>query len=187
MATEKIPYIGKAASIEEQIKLLTDIGININDKESAIRRLTHVGYYRLSAYFKPIREMFAPKNPISFEKIWELYVFDRKLRLLALDAIERIEVALRVAMSETMSTQYGPYWYIDGNLFKNKNWHLEFMGKVIQVIEAKNHSIIRHYYNTYSKPEYPPSWMIIECLTFGVWSKAFYNSFISWLSLFCNY
>lgn len=49
------------------------------------------------------------------------------------------------------------------------------MEKIIDLAKYKKHPLIKHYYDKYLDPEYPPSWMIIECLTFGTWLKAFRN------------
>ena len=74
----------------------------IADRESLIRHLKEVGYYRLSGYwyiFKrcnaaeaadPTDERFVEGT--TFEEIWGLYTFDRQLRLVTLDAIERVEI-----------------------------------------------------------------------------------------------
>jgi abortive infection bacteriophage resistance protein len=112
---------------------------------------------------------------LTFEKIWNLYTFDRKLRLLIIDAIERIEVAFRVSISEVMSIQYNPFWYVHSDHFKHLRWHIEFMDKVLALTQKQDHVLIKHFYNTYSCPDFPPSWIIVECLTFGTWSKVFDN------------
>ncbi len=79
----------------EQLKLLTGRGLIINDVISAELYLQHISYYRLSAYMIPFqgkKDVFNADT--TFEKIVDLYVFDRELRLLVLDAIERIEIAV---------------------------------------------------------------------------------------------
>lgn len=172
MDYRKLKYEGKALTPEEQIQLLKNRGIQIQDNLSVSRCLCHVGFYRLSAYIKPLLEA---NSPIQFEQVWDLYIFDRKLRLLVMDAVERIEIAFRVSISEVMSSRYGPLWYLEANNFANIKWHLEFMEKVVKLAETKNQLLIKHYYETYSYPEFPPSWIIIECLTFGTWSKVFNN------------
>ncbi len=49
------------------------------------------------------------------------------------------------------------------------------MDKVLTLTNRQEHTLIRHFYNTYSSPDFPPSWIITECLTFGAWSKVFDN------------
>lgn len=172
MSIKKIPYGGKAASVKEQILALEEAGLLIKNKPAVLHALAFVGYYRLFSYVKPfIRES---SSKISFEKVWDLYTFDRKLRLLAIDAIERIEVAFRVSISEIMSP-YSPFWYTEPGHFKHIRWHAEFMDKVLQITSRQEHNLLRHFYGKYSAPDFPPSWIIIECLTFGTWSKIFDN------------
>lgn len=43
-------------------------------------------------------------------KIYDLYVFERKLRLLVFDAIEKIEVAIRSQIVYILSQRYGSHW-----------------------------------------------------------------------------
>lgn len=124
---------------------------------------------------KPFINSSALKSHIDFEQVWNLYIFDRKLRLLVIDAIERIEVAFRVSISEIMSTQYDPFWYTNNEHFKHLRWHVEFMDKILTLTTRQEHALIKHFYATYSFPDFPPSWIITECLTFGAWSKVFDN------------
>jgi Abi-like protein len=64
--------------------------------------LSNISYYRLKAYWYPYRDLSDPdekfKESISFEKALNIYVFDRKLKIILFDAIERIEIALRTKL-----------------------------------------------------------------------------------------
>ncbi|WP_416379083.1 Abi family protein [Altererythrobacter sp. H2] len=94
-------------SFADQLQILKDRGLTVGDDTRAIGYLEKIGYYCLSGYWYPFR---APKaQPVglvfredhflpgsTFEDAVALYAFDRKLRLLALDALERIERAIRV-------------------------------------------------------------------------------------------
>jgi abortive infection bacteriophage resistance protein len=93
------PYL----SVEEQIQLLEQRGMIMpSDRDRAANWLRRIGYYRLSGYWYPFRvrenevalDAFQPKTTL--ERVFNLYVFDKRLRLLMLDAIERVEVGLRV-------------------------------------------------------------------------------------------
>jgi len=61
---------------------------------------------------------------VSFENVWELYQFDKNLRLLVSDAIESIEVALRTSLSNIISLRYGPLWYMEQEAFKKNGTQL---------------------------------------------------------------
>lgn len=174
MDTVKTPYTGKPTTPEEQIELLKATGIQIKDDEYCKSCLNYVGYYRLFAYVKPLISSTENKI-IPFDHVWDLYIFDRKLRLLVIDAIERIEVAFRVSISEVMSGKHGAFWYTQRVHFKRPEWHGEFMAKVSELIRQFKHPLIKHFYRTYTNSKFPPSWLITECLTFGTWSKVFDN------------
>lgn len=96
-------YDKPATSLREQIELLEKRGMSIPDRKRAAHYLRHIGYYRLSAYWLPF-EKPAPRAAershefiagTEFEHVLTRYVFDRKLRILLLEALERIEVSIR--------------------------------------------------------------------------------------------
>lgn len=87
------PFKKSALDAGELLKLLLQRGLIIPDQKRATHYLQTIGYYRLSVYFIPFKnskDRFCPQA--NFEDILELYIFDRKLRLLALDPPERIEM-----------------------------------------------------------------------------------------------
>jgi len=90
-------YLKAALSFPDQLAQLQQRGLHVTDPDRALHWLRRVSYYRLSAYFLPFKngESFRPGT--EFNDVAGLYIFDRKLRLLVLDAIERIEVALRTS------------------------------------------------------------------------------------------
>lgn len=113
------PYL----TYEQQAQRLLDAGL-LAEKADLIQRLRDVGYYRLSAYMAPYRvydetgmmtERFSPGATL--EKVWDLYLFDRQLRLLFMDAIERIEVFLRVKIAHIHTRKNGPFGYADASYF----------------------------------------------------------------------
>ena len=118
-------YSKPALSFEQQIELLKNRGLGISDEERAKRHLSNVSYYRLSAYMLPYKIM-QPNGIVTdyfikgtiWDDIWNLYKFDRKLRLLVFDAIERIEISLRTQIIYQLSHKYGPHWQNDNNIFK---------------------------------------------------------------------
>ncbi len=91
-------YTKPPLTIDQQIQLLKDRNLVIHDDVFARRILSTIGYYRLTAYLYPFRlkdgsDNFVPHT--SIEKVWRYYRFDRKMRFLLIDAIERIEVAVK--------------------------------------------------------------------------------------------
>lgn len=88
-------------TIDEQLRLLESRGLEITDRARAARHLRRIGYYRLSAYCWPFLISDADGKRFvrgtAFRHVAALYVFDKKFRLLVLDALERIEIAGRAA------------------------------------------------------------------------------------------
>lgn len=179
-----------AYTAEQHIKLLENRGLTVPDHDRAKRYLLTIGYYRLSAYFLPFQSAANQfKEETTFTDVLNLYIFDRKLRLHVMDALERIEVAVRSVLSDTLSNYYDPHWYMDERVFKEsfrlalphrgKSQYEIFRNKIIFHTGKNNHNnrnpSCKHYYDVYSEPELPPSWMIVEVLTMGTWSLVYEN------------
>ena len=108
-----------------------------------------------------------------------LYVFDRKLRLLVMDAVERIEVAIRSIISNSMCKKYGAHWYLKRQLFKTGFKHEVLIGKIEYETGYRNTKkrdrYCQRYFETYGEPYLPPTWVIAESLSIGTWSHIFSN------------
>lgn len=160
-------------SLDEQVQLLQQRGLLINDKARAIRWLTHVSYYRLSAYCLPFKsgQVFQPGT--TFHEIAGLYIFDRKLRLLTLDAIERIEVAIRAALITQIAQEYGAFGHTNPTNFSPKLDHARFM-RELQGEESRAKELFsQHFRNKYSNEQHLPVWMASELLSFGTISRLY--------------
>ena len=186
-------YNKPALTIDKQIELLENRGLSIPDTARTKRHLENVSYYRMSAYMIPYRildpdgtrrDQFVPGT--SWDDIYNLYKFDRKLRLLVFDAIERIEIALRTQIIYQLSHKYGPHWQDNPSIFKGPQRNRK-TGKTYDVFQdIQNHineqltankkaTFIEHYLNTYNNPPTPPSWMSVELLYFSELSKICQN------------
>ena len=146
--------------------------MEITDEEKAQHYLSHIGYYRLSAYMYPLlsipKERHLFKRGESFGKVMMLYRFDKKLRLLLFNEIEKIEVAVRCAIVNFGTEMTGnPFWMTDANNFSNPS---KFNRSIRLIVDELNHTkedFINHFKETYTN-QYPPSWMLTEILPFGV-------------------
>lgn len=176
-------YTKPALSHAQLLQRMKQRGLGVPDDERAERYLRHVGYYRLSPYAIPYQAAVGDhrfKEGIQFDQILDLYVFDRHLRLLVMDALERVEVAIRSALTDYMSlTHGGPHWYTNSELFSDGRRHEGLLNIVRGHCENQlglspepdgqivHRSALEHYLTTYGGPELPPSWLMLETLTFG--------------------
>jgi abortive infection bacteriophage resistance protein len=112
MTTYKKPPL----TISQQIEKLEQRGLTVSNHQQTQQCLTNVGFYRLSAYFIPYEEPHPDKrnhqlqDGTEFDDIFKLYTFDQRLRLLVMEAIERIEVAVRTQWANEMSLNHGRLW-----------------------------------------------------------------------------
>ncbi|MDE6111956.1 MAG: Abi family protein [Bacteroidales bacterium] len=125
----------KARTIQEQIVLLRDRGLQIKEERIAASYLEHISYYRLKGYWWNMQEnleqhIFKPGS--CFEDVIERYNFDRELRQILFDAIEVIEVSLRANLINCMScgcSQEG-LWYLSSEFFESENYFLQNLEKL---------------------------------------------------------
>ena len=100
--SNRIPFQKPYASAHDLVRLLQSRGLTVADTAKAERYLEFIGYYRLSAYMYPLlqmpKEQHRYKPNTTFDQVMMLYRFDKKLRLLIFNEIEKIEVAVRSAI-----------------------------------------------------------------------------------------
>ena len=115
-------YTKPPLTFESQADLLLSRGLQA-DKAVLISRLQAVNYYRLSAYLFPFRQKSNDnfnENTI-LDPVWKHYTFDRQLRILVMDSIERIEVAVRTQLAYYFSHHYGAFGYLNKAFFPKLN------------------------------------------------------------------
>ncbi|WP_163349742.1 Abi family protein [Desulfovibrio sp. JC010] len=159
----------------DQIEHLKNLGLSINDRARAERYLNFISFHRLSQYFTPYQQSgkkeFLPGT--SFDDVLKLYIFDRHLRQITMDGLERVEVAIRACIVHTMCEAFGSHWYMDRGVFKSSYDHARLIEDVKQATgfydSRKRTKSCGHYFNTYSSPDLPPMWTVSECLSFGKW------------------
>lgn len=176
----KIPFAKPALSVEDQIRVLEERGLAVGDAARAKTYLGFIGYYRLSGYYRYYADYDDPdlkrfRAGTSFEDVLALYIFDRKLRGLISDALERIEVAAKATMSNAANLASGPNWMCEPDNF-DRGRHAEIMGIVREAIspngDTHKHVFLKHFFGKYSDA-HPPAWMVMEALSFGAFSKVY--------------
>ncbi len=126
----KLEYTKPPKTYQEQIELLISRGLIIKDTKRAERHLSAISYYRLSAYMLPYKQWdengFTDKYKLgtTWNQVHDLYVFDRKFRILIFDAIERLEIAIRTQIIYQLSHKYGSHWQDNKDLFKANKYIL---------------------------------------------------------------
>ena len=182
----------------DQLELLQARGLQVDDRAAALDYLERLGYYRLSGYWYPFRSIdlkvstaqsqavrldsFVPGS--RFEDVVRLYVFDKKLRLLALDALERIEMAVRVDVAHLLG-QRDPRAHenpacLHGNFSKKqitkgpdagKTLHQVWLAKYQGLLNrARKEPFVLHHQQQYGAL---PIWAAVEVWDFGLLSKLF--------------
>ncbi|WP_290371762.1 Abi family protein [uncultured Parasutterella sp.] len=160
----------------QQVDRLVQRGLIVKDIEKAKKQLEIIGYYRLSSYFFFLEEKNNDnsrshkfKKDATFDDAIRLYVFDQKLRLLVMEAIERIEVALRSSWAHKMSECYGSHPHMDWTLFNDFNEYQESLNLLSRDVSPSRtlSTEIKHYFNNYAIPPLPPIWMVTSSMNFG--------------------
>lgn len=183
-------------SFADQLELLKSRAMQITDEPAALSYLERIGYYRLSAYWYPFRIFKYQQNPenqsitiirednflpdTQFLDAVNLYIFDKRLRMLVGDALERIEVALRVDMAYLLGER-DLFAHHDINQFhprfagqsgksgqsKFSEWQQKYTG----LLGRSKEDFVKHYREKHG-PDLP-IWVAIEVWDFGLMSQLF--------------
>jgi abortive infection bacteriophage resistance protein len=168
-----------ALSIAEQISLLRSRGLIIGDEILATYFLTNVSYYRLEGYWWPLQSdkvnhIFKPES--HFQTVIDLYNFDRELRLLLFEMIERIEIGLRTRLIYQLSLSHSPFWFEDFTVFSNKFWWEGHLRSLDDELSRSKEIFIKEHFRKYANDSRrPPAWKSLEVISFGLLSKLYQN------------
>jgi abortive infection bacteriophage resistance protein len=177
------PYL----TIEQQIERLASRGMTVEDEGKAREYLHRIGYYRLSAYWHPMRRRDQATGEAlndfvegtTFKEVTDLYTFDSRLRLIVLDAIERIEVSLRTEVALTLGA-HDPKAHRQAGYFSkeftkptNRNGpsrHREWVQKLDERFLSSKDKFAEHFRTNYPNDDMPV-WIAVELLDFGPLSR----------------
>jgi len=161
-------------SFEAQLKKLVDRGLVIRDQTTALQQLSNISYYRLSAYWYPFRTRDEQGHVTSniepgtaIETVIQLYEFDRQLRLLVMNALERIEIIIRTKLAYHLAHTYGPFAHAEAKHFHPQFNHAKWLEKIVDETERSSDEFIRHYQNKYNGFPIVPIWMLTEVMSLG--------------------
>jgi len=197
-------YTKPYRSVADQLILLRSRGMEITDEAAAHGCLERIGYYRLSGYWYPHRKSHVSVNPVTgvpllhpatgrpsiiveddfrpgttFQQVMDLYVFDKRLRLLFLDALERVEVALRVDIALLLGAR-DPWAHrnpeeLHGRFTKvvdPRSQQIEYprwLRRLDAIFDRSKDEFAKHFKQKY-RGEFPPIWIAVELWDYGMLS-----------------
>lgn len=168
-------------SLDEQIEILKYKGLIINNETFAKEILLRENYFFLNGY----RHLFMVSDNdrrylqgTTFEELYSVFLFDRKLRNVLFKNLLIIENNIKSIISYQMSKKYG---YKEKDYLKEKNFTtnpekrrqvkdlLAKMKRQIRV-NGREHSATLHYANNYG---FIPLWILVKVLSFGIVCEMF--------------
>lgn len=169
--TMKTSFDKPYSSPEQIIQILKSRGMLIENEHKVENYLMNIGYHRLSAYIYPFYKN--PKNDsvlkagTTFKQVIDLYRFDKKLRILLFNEIEKIEVAVRSVLANVGCQELNDrYWITRPEYFANADKFNQTLTVVKKELMASKEDYIEYFRRNYIE-SYPPAWMITEVLSFG--------------------
>ncbi|WP_413875705.1 Abi family protein [Albidovulum sp.] len=166
------------------------------DVEKSKRCLSRVGYYRLSAYWYPFRRSVALPNlgqhkpprhiydefvaGTDFDEVFSFYVFDKELRLLVIDALERIEIGLRAQIANLLGARdihahrnanelHGDFVTKPSPRNGNKTRHQDWLDAQDGKFSKSKEDFAEHFRRKY-QGHHPPIWVATEVWDWGMLS-----------------
>lgn len=153
------------------VQILKSRGMHFSDEGKAESYLMNIGYHRLSAYIYPFYK--SPKSDLrlkegtTFEQVLTLYRFDKKLRIVLFNEIEKIEVAIRSVLANVGCQELSDkYWITKAEYFANAEKFRQTLAVIEKELAASKEDYIEDFRRNYVE-SYPPAWMITEVLSFG--------------------
>lgn len=192
-------------SYTDQLAQLETRGMHVDDRILAADYLHRIGYYRLSGYWFAFRQRSgevivldeAGKRPrrlkvetlaldtfkfgTTFQHAIDLYIFDKRLRMLAMDVLERLEIAIRVDISHTLG-RLDAFAYLKPELFHESfsaaldshtglSRQHAWLGRHAQLINRSREEFVRHNKVKYGVPL--AIWIACETWDFGTLSTLY--------------
>lgn len=167
-----MPQLKPPTTYEEQLQILHQRGVRFEDSERCRSVLAAVSYYRLTAYFLPFKKKDGGYNGVAFERVYQIYEFDRKLRRILFSAVEEIEVFLRAQLAYFHAHTYGAEGYENPANFSPRHDAEKFRANIDREI-SNNRTVlfVKHHLEQYDG--HFPIWVIMELFSFGMLSRFF--------------
>ncbi|QUC01989.1 MULTISPECIES: Abi family protein [Cellulosimicrobium] len=182
-------------SLDDQLERLASRGVAVDPRDRASACLRAVGYYRLTGYLYPFRcseqvkdadgkvrtRVLSGYRPdTSIAHIARVIDFDRQLRMLVMDGVERIEVALRMQAGYVLGRR-SPFAHLNPATFLTSfvehqvdgetGWktqpskHAQWLQRVAQRRASSDETFVAHFRDEYDGQM--PIWALTEILELG--------------------
>lgn len=184
----------------EQVDRLIARGVLVTSRGTALNLLRTVGYYRVTGYLYPFRQSVTTldgnarghthvldvyREGTSIEDAVDLIEFDRELRLLVLEAVERIEIALRTQIGYSAG-RVGAFAHEHSHTFvaafsearadpmtnaaQPSRWE-EWLNRVDDRRSSSDEAFVEHFRMKYD--DSMPIWALTELLELGHLSRLY--------------
>lgn len=160
----------KHASLSEQADLLASRGLIIDDRNAVEMALRNINYYRLSGYLHNFKQPDSDHyiEALSWNRLKQIYDFDRKLTRILMYALEDIEETLKTRLSYAVTSQNpdDPAIYLKPSIYRNYAPYLRFLSHFYSAKENnQNLPFVAHHNKEYGG--FLPMWVAVELLTMG--------------------
>ncbi len=185
-------YTKKWLPLDQQVKQLTARGLQVDDPGRAVRLLESVGYYRMTGYLYPFLESEELVDDTGHRKtrvlktyrpgtelrhVEEIIDFDRRLRMLVMEGVERVEVAVRMRVGYLLG-RASPFAHEDATFFDNSfttastdsrsphaSKQVVWLERVKERRGSSDETFVAHFRNKYD--DHMPIWALTELLELG--------------------
>jgi abortive infection bacteriophage resistance protein len=185
-------YMKPWLPVDEQIDRLVGHGVEVEDRDRAASILAAIGYYRLTGYLYPFRkaEQYTDDEGRSRTRVLSVYRpgtslrhaediidFDRRLRMLVMDGVERIEVAVRMRIGYVLGrtsafAHENPDCFTEAFTSQSTDArspkpskHVQWLQRVNDRKASSDEQFVEHFRQKYD--DRMPVWALTEILELG--------------------
>ena len=189
-----VEYTKPWLSLEQQVEQLKRRGVYVEDRDRAVALLTTVGYYRLTGYLYPFRRserhddgrgrpgtrVLSDYRPgTTLDHAAEIIDFDRQLRMLVMEGLERLEIAARMRIGYVLGRS-SPFAHDDPATFTETfttgrvddgtgapmpSPHASWLERVEERRAKSDEPFVAHFRDKYN--DQVPIWVLTEILELG--------------------
>ena len=185
-------YTKEWLPLEGQVERLIARGLDLPDRARAVAALEAIGYYRLTGYLYPYLESeeytddadrvrtrvlnkYRPGTTLAHAE--SIIDFDRRLRILVLEGVERIEVAVRMRtgyiLGRTSAFAHAEASCFDGSFTGSStdsrepraSKHVQWLERVKARRDSSDEQFVAHFRDKYD--DRMPVWALTELLELG--------------------